>query len=246
MPAATFRIRRLNPESSPEPHWQEFEVAWDPGAVVLDALHAIQENQDGTLAYRYSCRGAICGSCAMRINGAAALACKTQIAALDTSKPVVLEPLLNSSVIKDLVMDQEPFFTSLRSIMPWLEAGGRDPHEPYTLDGLMSRNDLDQFRRSTDCIMCQCCFSDCPKRLEAPDFVGPATCLAAYKRIHHPQEPNPAERLRRACEPGGVGDCDRHANCVKVCPKDCRPMRAILFLQRQAKEAGGGSEEKGK
>jgi len=238
MPTATFRIRRLNPDVSPEPFWQEFEAEWGQGDVVLHALHSIQETQDGTLAFRYSCRGAICGSCAMRINGAAALACKTQIAGLDRSKPIVLEPLLNSPVIKDLVVDQGPFFASLRSIMPWLDPGGRDPHEPYTLDALMSRNDHDQFQRSTDCIMCQSCFSDCPKRREDPSFLGPATCLAAYKRIHHPQAPDAAERLRRACEPGGVFACDRHANCVKVCPKDCRPMRAILFLQRQANEAG--------
>ncbi|MBM4032498.1 MAG: 2Fe-2S iron-sulfur cluster binding domain-containing protein [Planctomycetes bacterium] len=238
MPTATFRIRRLNPDVSPEPYWQEFEAAWGPGDVVLEALHAIQESQDGTLAYRYSCRGAICGSCAVRINGTAALACKTQIASLDAAKPIVLEPLLNSPVIKDLVVDQEPFFASLRNIMPWLDPGGRDPHEHYTIEGLMSPSTRDQFLRATDCIMCQCCFSDCPKRLEDPRFVGPATCLAAYKRIHHPQEPAPAERLRQACQPGGIGDCDRHTNCVKVCPKDCRPMRAIMFLQREAKEAG--------
>jgi len=242
MPTATLRIRRLNPDASPQPYWQDFQVEWGQGDAVLAALHAIQESQDGSLAYRYSCRGAICGSCAMRINGQAALACKTQLARLDTTKPIVLEPLLNSPVIKDLVVDQGPFFASLRSIMPWLDPGGRDPREPYTLDGLMGRNDRDQFQRSTDCIMCQSCFSDCPKRGQAPSFIGPAACLAAFKRIHHPQTPDAAERLRQVCGPGGIFDCDRHANCVKVCPKDCRPMRAIVFLQRQAKEAGVAPE----
>jgi len=240
---ATLRIRRFNPDKAPEPYWQDFEVNWAPGTVLLEALHDIQENQDGTLAYRYSCRGAICGSCALRINGEAALACKVQLSALDTRKPIVIEPLLNSHVIKDLVVDQEPFFQSLRSILPWLSESRLDPRQAFTLDETMGAAEKDQFLRATDCIMCQSCFSDCPKRQQAPSFIGPAACLSAYKRVYHPQEPLPAERLRGACEPGGVGDCDRHANCVRVCPKDCRPMRAIMLLQRRAKKEGIAAQE---
>ncbi len=235
---ALFRIKRYQPETRPEPYWQDFEVAAEPGMVVLYALHRIHEQQDGTLAYRYSCRGAICGACAIRINGAAALACKTQLGELDASKPIALEPLLNLHVIKDLVVDHEPFFASLRTILPWLSDGGRDPHEAFALDEGMSKQEFDQFDRSAYCIMCQCCFSDCPKRAEDASFTGPATCLAAYKRIMHPQESKAAERLKAVCEPGGVFDCDRHTHCVRVCPKDCRPMRAILMLQRRAEAEG--------
>ncbi len=235
---ATFKIRRCDPERSDQPYWQEFPVQWEQGTVVLYALHDIHDHQDSTLAYRYSCRGAICGSCAMRINGAAALACKTRLQDLDTDQPIVLEPLLNMGVVKDLVVDQEPFFASLRSIMPWLTEGGREPQEEYTFAESMSPNELDQFMRSTDCILCQCCFSDCPKRQEDESFTGPATCLSEYKRIVHPQAPDADERLKHISEPGGIFDCDRHANCVRVCPKDCRPMRAIMFLQRKAKEKG--------
>lgn len=235
---ATLRIRRTNAEKSPDPWWDEFEVDWDTGTVVLAALHAVQESQDATLAYRYSCRGAICGSCAMRINGEAALACKTQLAALDTSRPIVLEPLLNMAVIRDLVVDQRVFFDSVRSILPWLTDKARDGRAPFTLDAAMTPPEKDQYLRSTDCIMCQSCFSDCPKRLQDPSFEGPATCLAMYKRVYHPQETEPAARLKEACRPGGVFACDRHSNCVKVCPKDCRPMRAILMLQSRAKKEG--------
>ena len=240
-----FRIRRYDPERSPEPRWQEFEVDSEPGTVVLYALHDIHENQDGTLAYRYSCRGAICGSCAMRINGKAALACKTQISELEPGQPILLEPLLNMNVVKDLVVDHEPFFASLRTIMPWLSESrlrfqeGRDPHEPFSLDDRMSAQEQDEFLRATDCIMCQSCFSDCPKRLEDAHFVGPATCVAVYKRIYHPQESGALERLKAASEPGGIFDCDRHANCVKVCPKDCRPLRAITMLRRRAERQLG-------
>ena len=231
---AVFRIRRYAPEQSPEPYWQDFEVDCEPGAVVLYALHDIHENQDGTLTYRYSCRGAICGSCAMRINGKAALACKTQVSELNASQPIVLEPLLNMDVVKDLIIDHEPFFASLRTIMPWLSEEGRDPHETFSLDDTITAQEQDQFLRAADCIMCQSCFSDCPKRLEDDRFIGPAACLAAYRRIHHPQESNAQARLRAITASGGILDCDRHANCVKVCPKDCRPLRAITMLKRKA------------
>lgn len=240
---AVFKIRRFDPEGAGEPRWQDYEVDCEEGAVVLYALHDIHDHQDATLAYRYSCRGAICGSCAMRINGAAALACKTQVSELDTSKPVVLEPLLNMHVIKDLVVEHEPFFAAVRDVIPWLSDGARDGGEPFTLDERMSAQEQDQFLRSTDCIMCQSCFSDCPKRAEEPAFEGPAACLAMYRRIYHPQEVDSAERLANAAGPGGVFDCDRHANCVKVCPKDCRPMRAIMFLQRRAKKEGLGADQ---
>ena len=235
---AVFKIRRLDPERSPEPYWEEYEVECEAGAVVLYALHDIHDAQDGTLAYRYSCRGAICGSCAIRINGTAALACKTQVSTLDTSQPIVLEPLLNSDVIKDLVVDQGPFFAALRTTMPWLEKASRDPHEDITPDDETSKAEKDQFLRSADCIMCQSCFSDCPKRGETADFIGPAACLAGYRRTYHELESDPDGRLKAACVPGGVYDCDHHANCVKVCPKDCRPMRAITFLQQRAKKRG--------
>ena len=239
---AVLKIRRFDPDGAGEPYWQDYEVSWGEGTVVLYALHAIHDHQDGTLAYRYSCRGAICGACAVRINGTAALSCKTQISELDTSKPIVIEPLLNSHVIKDLVVDQEPFFAALRGVLPWLSEGARSGEERFTLDEQMNAAEKDEFLRSTDCIMCQCCFSDCPKRQEEESFKGPAACLAMYKRIFHPQEPRAQERLKSACEPGGIFDCDRHANCVKVCPKDCRPLRAIMFLQQRAKKEGVAPE----
>jgi succinate dehydrogenase / fumarate reductase iron-sulfur subunit len=241
---ATLRIKRFDPEKSDQPYWQEFEVGWDPGTVVLYALHQVQEEQDGSLAYRYSCRGAICGSCAMRVNGAAALACKTQVQTLDTDKPIVLEPLLNMDVIKDLVVAHQPFFASIKGILPYLEDKARSGRNDFTLDETMDHAHKDQYLRSTDCIMCQSCFSDCPKRRENPAFEGPATCLAMYKRVYHPQGPDPMARLKEAVRPGGVFSCDQNTNCNRVCPKNCLPMRAILMLQRRAKAEGLASDER--
>ena len=233
---ATLRIRRTGPGEGAPPRWQEYQVSMPEGSVVLEALHEIHDRQDPTLAYRYSCRGAICGSCAMRIQGVAALACKTQLASVaEEGGTVVLEPLSNLPVVRDLVVEQGPFFEAMRSARPWLaSAEERELDAPLDYGEGMTRQELDQWRRSLTCIRCQACFSDCPKRAEAPRFIGPAACVDIYKYAMDPRSADAEERLQRAQEPGGVQDCDRHANCVKVCPKDVRPMRAIQFLRKRA------------
>ncbi|NOZ20908.1 MAG: 4Fe-4S dicluster domain-containing protein [Planctomycetes bacterium] len=230
-----LNIQRCNPETDSDPHWQEYVLSVEPGMVVLSALHEIHDHQDGTLAYRYACRGAICGSCAMRINGTARLACKTQIKEIaDDGDTITVEPLLNEPVIKDLVVDQGPFFAEVRKAMPWLvEKGKREPDQPLDYGADMSKQELDQWERSAYCIKCQACFSGCPKRLEDPSFIGPEACVDIYKHTYDPREAKREERLARAGEKGGVFDCDKHGVCVKVCPKDIRPMRAITFLQRR-------------
>jgi len=231
----TFKIKRTPPERGAEPWWQEFRLKAEPGMAVLAGLYEIQDYQDGTLAFRYSCRGAICGSCAMRINGVSALACKTQISkAAGEDGTIVLEPLLNMPVIRDLVVDQEPFFEEMRKTRPWLvEDHTRKPDEPVDYAANKSAQEYDQWNRSAYCIRCQACFSDCPKRQRDPGFIGPEACVEIYKRVYDPREAETAARLKLAGGKGGVFDCARYGNCVKVCPKDVRPMRAILFLQKK-------------
>jgi len=231
----TLKIKRLDPAKSDDAWWQEYEIDAPDGAVLLLALHEIHDRQDPSLAYRYSCRGAICGSCAVRVNGAAALACKTQVSAVASEgDTVTVEPLLNLHVIRDLVVDQKPFFDTMRRNHAYLFADHEHAlDEPVDPKGDMSKQEYDQWNRSSDCIKCQACFSDCPKRAEDESFIGPAACVEIYKHALDTREADPSARLRAATEPGGIRDCDRHANCVKVCPKDCRPMRAINFLTRR-------------
>lgn len=235
----TFRIRRLDPARPSQPWYQEYAVDVPEGMVVLYALHEIHDRQDGTLAFRYSCRGAICGSCAVRINGVAALTCKTQVAAIAKENDVItLEPLMNLSVIKDLVVDQGPFFAEMHKTHYHLIAS--HDHEldaPVHYGEGLSAPELDQWNRSSDCIKCQACFSDCPKRQQDPKFIGPEACIDLYRHRLDPRDGGAEERDALANAPGGVWDCDKHANCVKVCPKDCRPMRAIMMLRRRAEEA---------
>lgn len=237
----TFRVRRLAPGGKGGPWWQDYPVDANAGLAVLSALYRIQDEVDGTLAFRYACRGAICGSCAMRINGVAALACKTQVSSIaGEGGTVVLEPLLNMPVIKDLVVDQGPFFLEMRKTCPWLlNVRRRTPDEPLDYSAGKSVQELDEWRRSAYCIMCQACFSDCPKRLKDPSFIGPEACVEIFKHVCDPREADIAGRLARAASNGGVFDCDKHGVCVKVCPKDVRPMRAILFLQDRIKGTQG-------
>jgi len=235
MMKARFDIFRKKPREG-EGSRQEFEVEVLTGDVILDVFHRIQATRDPDFAYRYSCRGAICGSCAVRVNGTAALACKTRAAPLAEKGIVRVDPLCNMTVIKDLVCDFAPFWEAYGRVRPFLERK-EDVH-----DGKMKWEDslppaeLDQLKRSIDCIKCAACFSDCPRRAEDEGFIGPAACVELYKFFVDPRDRTRDERRAFAVSPGGVLDCDRHANCVKVCPKDVRPLRAITLMRRSLED----------
>ncbi len=228
---ARFDIFRKKPDQS-EPYRQIFEVDIEPGHTVLDVFHTIQEQHDPSFAYRYSCRGAICGSCAVRINGEAALACKTQAIPLAEKGVVVIDPLANLPTIRDLVSDFDPFWEAFEKVRPFIERKDDRHDEQLTWDDKMPARNLDQLDRSIDCIKCAACFSDCPKRAQDATFIGPAASVALYKFFFDPRDDAHEWRVEFAKSPGGVFACDSYANCVKVCPKDCRPMRAINFIKQ--------------
>lgn len=228
---ARFDIFRKKPGRRGESR-QIFELEVAPGEVVLDAFHRIQEQIDPTFAYRYSCRGAICGSCAVRINGAAALACRTQVAPLAEEGVVVVDPLANMAVVKDLVCDFSPFWDAYNRVRPFLERREERHDEKLTWDDKMTPAQLDQLTRCVDCIKCAACFSDCPKREKDRDFIGPAACVELYRFFFDPRDGGREKRVETARSPGGVFACENHANCVKVCPKDVRPLRAITFMKK--------------
>jgi succinate dehydrogenase / fumarate reductase iron-sulfur subunit len=211
---------------------QTFELPVRQGEVILDVFHRIQENDDPSFAYRYSCRGAICGSCAVRINGTAGLACKTQVLPLAEMGAVKIDPLINMTVIKDLVCDFSPFWEAYRSVEPFLQRPQDVHDEKMTWDDKLPADRLDQLKRCIDCIKCAACFSDCPKRYADDIFVGPAACVELFKFFFDPRDGAHEARVALAGAPGGVIDCESHANCLRVCPKDVRPLRAINFMRK--------------
>jgi succinate dehydrogenase / fumarate reductase, iron-sulfur subunit len=227
---AKFDIFRKKPG---QPSYrQSFEIDVQAGHTVLDVFHTIQEDHDPSFAYRYSCRGAICGSCAVRINGEAALACKSQAIPLAEKGTIAIDPLANLSPIKDLVSDFEPFWEAFEKVRPFIEREPDRHDERITWEDAMPARNLDQLDRSIDCIKCASCFSDCPKRAQDAEFIGPAASVTLYKFFFDPRDAAHAHRREFAKSSGAVFACDSYANCVRVCPKDCRPLRAINLIKQ--------------
>ena len=235
----TFRIRRFNPEVSGKnkPYWQEF-VLHDVEETdrVLELLHRIKWEQDGTLTLRRACAHGICGSDAMRINGMNRLACK--VLARDLGDRIQVEPIIGLPVLKDLVVDMEPFFDHYRRVMPFfvndtpLPADGRER--------LQTQEDREKFDDTTKCILCACCTTSCPSYWANGEYVGPAAIVQAHRFIFDTRDEGTAERLEILGEPNGVWRCRTIFNCTPACPRDIQVTRAIgevkLAIQRGTRE----------
>jgi succinate dehydrogenase / fumarate reductase iron-sulfur subunit len=241
----TFSLQRFNPEIDRQPHVEEYRLDVGRGATVLDCLIRIKHELDGTLALRYSCRSAICGSCAMDINGSEKLACRTSVRReLERHGRLYIGPLRNLPVIKDLVADMTPFWSKVQAITPWLSASPQRitvaTHTPST-----TTIDSGTFHNVDACIMCGACVGACAAHEVSRGFLGPAALAKAERFIADPREPPDAKRHRlvRLEQEHGIWDCTRCNLCVEVCPKDVRPMEAIIRLRRAALDAGLTSTE---
>ncbi len=236
----TFTIQRFNPETDVCPHLEDLRTEVGRGTTVLDALIRIKHQEDGTLAFRYSCRSAICGSCAMEINGTEKLACRTSVRKeLERHGRITVAPLRNLPVIKDLVVDMSPFWGKIRGVTPWLlpdrNLFAGEPGRPLAL-----RPGAYDFHNVDGCIMCGACVAACTTHEVSPTFLGPAALAKADRFIADPRESQEAKRARLAAleQDDGIWDCVRCNYCVQVCPKDVRPMDAIIRLRRAALDAG--------
>ncbi len=234
--ATTFRIRRFDPEADfPTPYFQEYSIDAEPSDTVLDVLIKIRETVDESLTLRCSCRGAICGSCGMRINGHAALACKTKVATLSSlADTVQVEPMNNMPLIKDLVTDMAGFWESVRRVQPWLQPAGVEPEGEY----LVSPESMSHLTGVMGCIMCGACVSDCAALEVEPDFVGPAALAKAYRFVADPRDGASTSRLLALNEPGGMWDCTRCMECIEVCPKGVGAMDRIMTLRARGIDHG--------
>ena len=144
----TLRVFRYNPEQDKKPHYETYKVEAEPTDRVLDLLEHVKGYIDGTLSYRRSCAHGVCGSDAMRINGRNRLACKVLVKEL--GRKITVEPLLGMKVIKDMIVDMEPFFEHYRSVMPYLI---NDEPEPVK-ERLQSPEERERFDDTTKCILC--------------------------------------------------------------------------------------------
>jgi succinate dehydrogenase / fumarate reductase iron-sulfur subunit len=235
MSAYTLQIRRFDPESGSPARWQRFDVELGPERSVLDGILQVKDDQDASLAIRCSCRAAICGSCGVRINGRMALACNTRIsdaAAGSRDGAVVVEPMNNMPVIKDLIVDMDAVhWKKVHRVVPWLLPEGEPPEREYVVPA----EAMIDVTQSMACIHCGVCVGACLSLEVDPDFVGPAALAKAYRFVGDPRDGATAARLQDLAEdPHGIYDCTHCFACVEVCPKGVAPMDQIMRLRRHA------------
>ncbi len=222
-----LKIKRYNPEKTP-PSWEEaYEVEPRKGMNLLEALLRVQDELDPTLSFRYSCRGAVCGSCAMKVNEELVLACRTPVERL-LGRTTLIEPLPNFPVIRDLVVDMSLFFKHYRQIKPYLH----EKPAAFDRESLMKETEREGIDPYIQCILCGICFGACPAFGREDRFLGPAILTKAYRFLLDPRDKRKNEILESVNHHQGVWGCNTVFRCVKVCPKEVPPTHAILSLRR--------------
>ena len=231
-----FSIYRYNPETNSKPAMRDYEldIKQCDGVMLLDALMALKDTQDESLAFRRSCGERVCGSDAMNINGKNGLACITPLSLL-ADKPVVLRPLPGMPVIRDLIVDLTNFFKQYARVKPFLKNAGpvpaverlQTPEQRALLDGLY------------ECILCGCCSSACPSFWWNPDkFLGPAAALQAARFIEDSRDDDTKQRLAELDDAYSIFRCRTIMSCADVCPKGLNPSEAIADIRRKMLKDG--------
>ena len=223
----TLFVRRFNQEDGLEARWEDFDVTVHGTDRVLDALHKIKWEQDGSLTFRRSCAHGVCGSDAMRINGRNRLACKTLIKDLDMTKPIYVEPIKGLTVEKDLVVDMEPFYQAYRDVKPFLIASDKPDKER-----LQSPEDRARFDETTKCILCAACTSSCPVFWTDGQYFGPAAIVNAHRFIFDSRDEGAEVRLDILNDKEGVWRCRTTFNCTEACPRGIEVTKAIAEVKQ--------------
>lgn len=202
---------------------------------MLLALLKIKAEEDGSLTFRSSCRASICGSCNMQINGVQKLACNTSVfGELDRHGKIVIGPMANMPVIKDMVVDMAPFWKKIRQVTPYVVSH----HQNAPIPTAALKTIQDDLHNADACIMCGACVSACNSLEVSPEFIGPAALAKAYRFQVDPRDEIGTKRLQSLQDDHGIWDCVRCVYCVQVCPKDVAPMEQIVRLRRQSIESG--------
>lgn len=223
----TVMVRRFDPELDEEPKWVDYDLEMFGTDRVLDALHKIKWEIDGSLTFRRSCAHGICGSDAMRINGRNRLACKTLIKDLDIAQPIYIEPIKGLPVEKDLIVDMEPFYKAYRDINPFLIATDTPKKER-----LQSPEDRARYDDTTKCILCAACTTSCPVFWTDGQYFGPAAIVNAHRFIFDSRDEGAQLRLDILNDKEGVWRCRTTFNCTDACPRGIEVTKAIAEVKQ--------------
>jgi len=217
----TLKVQRYNPEVDAKPYWKEYAVEVEPTDRLLDALHKVKWEQDGTLSFRRSCAHGVCGSDALTINNVNRLACKVLMG--DLGSKITVEPLRGFPIVKDLIVDMESFFEKYRSVKPYLITD--DPPPP--VERYQTPKDRARIDDTTRCILCGACIGACPSFWGNREYVGPAAIVQAHRFIFDSRDQGANERLEILNDRNGVWRCRTIFNCVGACPREIDVTRAI-------------------
>jgi succinate dehydrogenase / fumarate reductase iron-sulfur subunit len=228
---ARVKILRYNPEEDKKPHWKSYEVEIEEGVTILDVLNEIHWHQDGSLAYRRSCRSAICGSCAMKVNGKNVLACETPLHMFKGYK-LKIEPLPGLKILKDLVVDMDDFFNKLERIKPYLMLDKPVPDKEF----IQLPEEFEDIREAANCILCAACTSSCPMVWSNDNYHGPAALLKAYRFIFDSRDDGADERIDIINDRNGIWRCHTIFNCMEACPKKIKITEYLSRLKVKAAE----------
>jgi succinate dehydrogenase / fumarate reductase, iron-sulfur subunit len=226
----TLKILRFNPEVDTKPHYETFVIPdAQPNDQILDLLESVRGYQDGTLGFRRSCAHGICGSDAMRINGRNRLACKMLVQDVGSNE-ITIEPIMGLPVIKDLIVNMEPFWEHYRSVLPYFMCP--DDPVPDGKERLQSPEERERYDDTTKCILCAACTTSCPVFWSNGKYYGPAALVNAHRFVFDPRDCGAGERLKILNEQIGVWSCRTAFNCTEACPRDIRITEAIGDLKR--------------
>jgi succinate dehydrogenase / fumarate reductase, iron-sulfur subunit len=221
-----LKILRYQPEKSEKPYYETFQVKAEPSDRVLDLLEYVRGDLDGTLSFRRSCAHGVCGSDAMRINGKNALACKILIKDLDTTE-ITIEPILGLKVMRDLIVDMDPFFAQYKAVLPYMINDEPAPEK----ERLQSPEERLLIEDTTKCILCAACTTSCPSFWANGHYIGPAAIVNAHRWIYDSRDRGAAQRLKVLGSPDGVWRCRTVFNCTLACPREIKITKAIADVK---------------
>jgi len=225
----TMKIFRFDPEKDTKPHYETYTLEAEPTDRVLDLLEKVKGYTDGTLSFRRSCAHGVCGSDALRINGANRLACKILVKDIG-SDHITVEPLMGLKVVKDLIVDMEPFFENFRTVMPYFV--NDEPLPERGKERLQSSEARERFDDTTKCILCAACTTSCPSFWANGEYLGPSAIVNAHRFIFDDRDRAAGERLKILADQMGVFRCRTAFNCTEACPRDIKITQAIAEVKQ--------------